>query len=165
MSDGQILFAEHEHVFVIKLNGAVKFDLGSALEIAVNEVMSAAALTSVLIDMTQTTMLDSTILGILAKMAIIVNERFTHRVSLITANEDVYKILLSVGFDKLFVILGQAQEDEADFIEIKSISEPERVITQRVLAAHKALIKLNEENKIEFQDVIDILLTEIPNKV
>jgi hypothetical protein len=110
-----------------------------------------------IVDLTETKGIDSTALGLLAKMAIQLRNRFNVKPSIISTNLDITKILKGMSFDIIFDIIEEPLCVEANFGELNHISDPEDVIKQKVIVAHQALMTLSDDNKLEFQDLVSAL--------
>ena len=68
MSTGRIQFAEQDGTFVLKFVGEVRLTLCSALDATIERIFTARNFTAIVIDLTETRSIDSTTLGLLARM-------------------------------------------------------------------------------------------------
>ncbi|PCJ39951.1 MAG: anti-anti-sigma factor [SAR86 cluster bacterium] len=157
MNSGKILAAEYNHMPVLKLVGDVRVLMSSTIDNYFSSLYSKAILDAMIVDLTETTGIDSTALGLLAKMAIQLRNRFNVKPSIISTNPDITRILKGMSFDIIFDIVEEPLESEANFNELNHISEPEEVIKQKVIVAHQALMTLSADNKLEFQDLVSAL--------
>jgi len=157
MNSGKILAAEYNHMPVLKLVGDVRVLMSSTIDNYFSSLYSKAILDAMIVDLTETTGIDSTALGLLAKMAIQLRNRFNVKPSIISTNPDITRILKGMSFDIIFDIVEEPLESEANFNELNHISEPEEVIKQKVIVAHQALMTLSADNKLEFQDLVRAL--------
>lgn len=157
MNSGKILVAEYKHMPVLKLVGDVRVLMSSTIDNYFSSLYSKAILEAMIVDLTETTGIDSTALGLLAKMAIQLRNRFNVKPSIISTNPDITKILKGMSFDIIFDIVEEPLDAETNFGELNHISEPEDVIKQKVIVAHQALMTLSDDNKLEFQDLVSAL--------
>jgi anti-anti-sigma regulatory factor len=157
MNSGKILAAEYCHMPVLKLVGDVRVLMSSTIDNYFSSLYSKAILDAMIVDLTDTTGIDSTALGLLAKMAIQLRNRFNVKPSIISTNPDITKILKGMSFDIIFDIDEEPLGAEAKFDELNHISEAESVIKQKVIVAHQALMTLSNDNKLEFQDLVSAL--------
>ena len=157
MNSGKILAAEFNYMPVLKLVGDVRVLMSSTIDNYFSSLYSKAILEAMIVDLTETTGIDSTALGLLAKMAIQLRNRFNVKPSIISTNPDITKILKGMSFDIIFDIVEEPLCAEANFGELIHISEPEDVIKQKVIVAHQALMTLSDDNKLEFQDLVSAL--------
>jgi len=157
MNPGKIEVAANDGVYVIKLSGDVRLNMCSALEQYLDRMFDDKEFKNVLIDLSQAEGVDSTTLGQLAKISIIGQEKFGLTPSIITPRADITRILLSMGFDRVFDLLMDEPQTFCEMSELTCPQEDEQVVKDKVIAAHKILMSLNEENKNTFQELVDCL--------
>jgi anti-anti-sigma factor len=157
MKSGKILATEFNKIPVLKLAGDVRVLMSSTIDNYFTSLYNRAILEAMIVDLSETTGIDSTALGLLAKMAIQLRNRFNVKPSIISTNPDITKILKGMSFDIIFDIVEEPLEQEVKFGELNHINELENVIKQKVIVAHQALMALSEENKLEFQDLVSAL--------
>lgn len=75
MSTGRIQFAEQNGTFVLKFVGEVRLTLCSALDATIEKIFTALNFSAIVIDLTETESIDSTTLGLLAKLSILSRQR------------------------------------------------------------------------------------------
>ena len=113
---------------------------------------------SVVVDMLDADGVDSTTLGLIAKLGLHCREYYQMNVKLFCQNPSIIRTLECMGFDEIIDIYQQSP-DEFD-AELRSLEEvPAAVdeVRRRVLEAHKLLLKLNPNNSAEFTDLINAL--------
>ncbi len=157
MNSGKLLVAEYEQMPVLKLVGDVRVLMSSTIDNYFSSLYSKAILDAMIVDLTETTGIDSTALGLLAKMAIQLRNRFNVKPTILSTNADITRILKGMSFDLIFDIVDKPLEADTSFGELNHISEPEDVIKQKVIIAHQALMTLSNQNKLEFQDLVSAL--------
>lgn len=157
MHQGKIEVANNAGTYVIKLSGDVRLNLCSALEQYLDEMFLDSAFKTVLIDLSEAEGVDSTTLGQLAKISIISKDKFGLIPSIISPNDDITRILLSMGFDKVFYLLGEMPEQISDLNELTCEQVDEEQMRDKVIAAHEILMSLNDVNKNAFQELVDCL--------
>jgi len=156
MQPGKILFAEHEGAFIIKLIGDVRLTLCTSFDQFLDRMFSHPKFLSVVVDLNDADGVDSTTLGLLAKLAIQSQKRFNFRPILLCNREDILRIITSMGFDEVFEVQqGASQIDKAAELPIRH--EAEDVVRQRIICAHKVLMELRAENRLRFQELIKAL--------
>ena len=111
MQSGKIEVANNDGTYVVKLSGDVRLNLCSALEGYLDEMFLDEAFETVLIDLSDAEGVDSTTLGQLAKISIISQEKFGLIPTIISPREDITRILLSMGFDKVFYLIGDVPDE------------------------------------------------------
>jgi|TARA_B110001454_G_scaffold27921_1_gene27277 anti-anti-sigma factor len=157
MTPGKIEVAENSGVYVIKLSGDVRLNMCSALEQYLDRMFDDEHFKNVLIDLSQAEGVDSTTLGQLAKISIIGQQKFNLIPSIITPRPDITRILLSMGFDRVFDLLMDETAEVGEFDELTCPQENESLVKEKVIAAHEILMSLNEDNKNTFQELVDCL--------
>jgi anti-anti-sigma factor len=160
MLSGKILYAVHDGTYVIKLIGDVRMPMCASLDGFLDKMFSDAALTSVLVDLTETTGIDSTALGLIAKIAVFLRERFDRKPVLMSTNPDVNRVLNSMGFDSVFIILEYIPDNAALFDELPDQASSQQELTRKVIEAHRVLMGLNEQNQETFRSLVDALESE-----
>lgn len=157
MNSGKILAAEYNQMPVLKLVGDVRVLMSSTIDNYFSSLYSKAILDAMIVDLTETAGIDSTALGLLAKMAIQLRNRFNVKPSIISTNPDITKILKGMSFDIIFDIVEEPLSSDANFGELNHVDETDDVVKQKVIIAHQALMTLSNENKLEFQDLVSAL--------
>lgn len=157
MSRCKILQAACSGVHVLKLVGEVRLNLCSTIDTAIESTTKDPNFATVVVDLTETTLIDSTTLGMLAKLAILAKKKSHFLPSIVSTNPDITRIITTMGFDSVFIILEKpAQTDQAlKELPISELGEVE--LRENVLNAHKVLMKLNDHNREQFKDLVATL--------
>ena len=79
MSRGKILVSQDASSYVIKLEGDVRVVLCASLNDYMSTIFKSNTISRIIVDMVETEGVDSTTLGLLAKLAIYSNEKFNIR--------------------------------------------------------------------------------------
>ncbi|MBN2008776.1 STAS domain-containing protein [candidate division KSB1 bacterium] len=156
MAEGKILFYQDTERSVFKFVGEIRHTLCSGFDTALNQSFKKNIKTYI-IDLINAIYLDSTSLGLIAKIA-----RFTHlhhypKPTIFSTNENVNMILQSMGFDDIFVIRDANAESIDGLVAVEQRTMNKQETHKMVLEAHKILMDLNEKNKEAFQNVVDLL--------
>ena len=114
----------------------------------------------IMIDMSEADYLDSTILGLLAKIANFMIKKFKRKITLLSTNEDINYLLDNIGLNEVFIIVKSCNCSPEQLQEIPNINASERESALTILDAHRQLIALNEKNQAEFKDVVELLEKE-----
>jgi anti-anti-sigma regulatory factor len=158
MSNGKILAADYRHMAMLKFVGDVRVLMSSTLDSYCSGLYRRPILDAMLIDMTETRGIDSTALGLLAKMAIQLRNRFNVIPTIVSTNPDVTRTLKSMSFDLIFKIVDKAPQKQPDaYNELQQKKESEDTVREKVIDAHLTLMTLSEENRLEFQDLVQAL--------
>jgi len=157
MQRGKILVAEHQGAFVIKLIGDVRVTLCVAFDDYLENMLSDGDFQSVIIDLVEAEGIDSTTLGLLAKVSIRAKERYGYRPVIISTNENITRLITSMGFDMVFDIRTEAITDDDSLHALADTACSEEGVRERVLAAHRVLMGLNDDNRARFQELVTTL--------
>ena len=157
MQRGKILVAEHQGAFVIKLIGDVRVTLCVAFDDYLESMLSDGDFQSVIIDLVEAEGIDSTTLGLLAKVSIRAKERYGYRPVIISTNENITRLITSMGFDMVFDIRTEAITYDDSLHALADTASSEEGVRERVLAAHRVLMGLNDDNRARFQELVTTL--------
>ena len=155
MVSGKIQFAESEGTYVLKLIGEVRLTLCSSLETFLTMMFNEPGFKSVIIDLSETDTIDSTSLGMLAKLSIQAKKKFNQIPVLLSPRPDITRILMSMGFERIFVIIQEKDASSDQYMnELECEVGSEQTTQARVLDAHRVLMSLNEDNRKAFNDLV-----------
>ena len=161
MIEGSILYnIKDGHCFIL-LVGRITYKISSNFDDFVRQILKKENIDSFLIDLRQTEHIDSTGLGLLAKIAIHSSQNNKDQPIIVSNNEDINIILDSMGFFDVFLIIESFSEFSSHFEDISSTFQINVEKTKTILQAHEALMFLNQKNKDIFQDVVVLLKDEL----
>jgi anti-anti-sigma factor len=157
MTDGRILAASQDGAYVIRLEGDVRLTLCTTIDDYVEQMFADPNFASVWVDLCDAEGLDSTTLGLLAKLALKVKERFGFVPAIYSCDAGINRLLRSMAFHKLFVLHEESCSNPTDIAEIPSVVGSEDSVKQKVIEAHRILMDVSEENRDRFKDLITAL--------
>jgi anti-anti-sigma regulatory factor len=163
MHEGHIYVAQHHDWLVLRFTGPIRFTMGgaarptAALDAFLDGKFRAPDFKNVLIDLSETETIDSTNLGLLAKIAGFASEHLGTKPVIITPQPDIFKLLTSLAFDKVFHLVANHEAPVADMQELTAPRANTKSDRCLVLEAHRALAALSPENKDMFRDVIRLM--------
>ncbi|MFT7403922.1 STAS domain-containing protein [Zhongshania sp.] len=157
MQPGRILVAGQDGAFVIKLVGDVRLTLCTTLDEFFDEMLSVEDFASVVVDLSDALNVDSTTLGLLAKLAIKAKERFKFVPVILSTNRDITRVLESMGFDRVFHIREEPLLNDEDLGELPVLPCSEDSVKKRVLEAHRTLMGLSDSNHAKFRELVSLL--------
>ncbi len=160
MQNGKILFAEQDGNYVLKFVGDVRLTLCSTLDLFLENMLDNDGFKTVIIDLTETKGIDSTSLGLIAKISVKMKRHHQLRPTIVSTNEDISRILLSMGFDKVFILIRENVEASQQLQELSVLQESEQEVKDRVVDAHRVLMELNDKNRDCFRDLVRSLESE-----
>lgn len=163
MASYKILQAEQQGIYVLKFIGEIRLYLCSTLDMIIDSMSSNPEFKTVVVDLSETTIIDSTTLGLLAKIAVLAKKKSSFLPTIISTNPDVTRIIQTMGFGEIFIIMKEPAANIRELEELPVLRATEQQVREKVLDAHLTLMELNESNREEFKDLVQAL--ECENKV
>jgi anti-anti-sigma factor len=157
MAEGRILAANHNGVYVIRLEGDVRLTLCTTIDDYFQRMYDDPAFASVWVDLCSAEGLDSTTLGLLAKLALTVKQRFGFQPAIYSCDPGINRLLKSMGFQRLFELRDEVCGDEDEATAIPVVEGSEAAVKEKVIEAHKVLMELSPENRARFKDLLAVL--------
>lgn len=160
MNGGSVLYSKNDQKYFIKLTGNLRFTSGHDFDSLLDVIFKDADVKDIMIDMSEADYLDSTILGLLAKIANFMIKKFHRKITVLSTNEDINYLLENIGLNEVFIIVKSCNCSPEMLQEIPNINASERESALTILDAHHQLVALNEKNRTEFKDVVELLEKE-----
>ena len=161
MSQGKILISDKADHYLLKLVGDVRLTLSGTLNRYMEVLFGQNQVQSVVVDMLDADGVDSTTLGLIAKLGLHCRECYHMNVKLFCKNPSIIRTLDCMGFDEIIDIIQQSPNDlEAELRSLDEVPTAVDEVRKQVLEAHKLLLKLNPKNSAEFTDLINALESE-----
>lgn len=159
MQSGKILAAEHQGSYVIKLVGDVRLTLCTTIDDYFDSMFSCPDFVGVIIDLSEVVGIDSTSLGLLAKLAIRARKKFNLVPIILCPDPDILRLLESMGFRQVFDIREDLDiiDDDLDELDVKSADE--NCIRDKIIESHRVLMEMNEKNRKTFASLMTTLET------
>lgn len=154
---GRILAANHNGAYVIRLVGDVRLTLCTTLDDFFNQMFADPEFASVWVDLSEAEGIDSTTLGLLAKLAIRVEEEFGFKPAIYSCDPGINRLLRSVAFHRLFELHEESCNDPENIAEIPVVEGSEASVKQKVIEAHRVLMGISTENRDRFKDLLAAL--------
>ena len=161
MIDGSILHANHDGVEILRFVGEIRYLLAPALDRYLESVFAEPGLAGFVIDLIETDSIDSTNLGILARIAKRMEVCGGPRVRIVSNRVDINDVLLSMDLDEVFEIVASSTTGTDNGQELPQEELDEASMTNTLLKAHRTLMSLNERNQEVFREVVSTLEQEI----
>jgi anti-anti-sigma factor len=157
---GKVLHASHEGVCVLRFLGEIRHPLGPALECFLEELVRTKP-EGLVIDLGETRIIDSTCLGLLARAALQFRAQGLPIPTVVSPVADITEVLRSMSFDRLFNIVGEMPIALMDtrVLSPSGSSNPDALLAT-MLGAHRTLMGLSEQNRLQFKDVVEALERE-----
>jgi anti-anti-sigma factor len=154
---GAIFYTKTGSTYILKLVGEVRYSMGCAFDDFLDQLFKQQDFDDIVVDLTETKFIDSTNLGLLAKIANFLRARFDKKTTIMSSNEDVNEVLDSVGFDGVFTI----RKDRITHVKMEQrlpIVEPcKEELAKTLLETHSLLSGVNDKNRETFKGVVEAL--------
>ncbi len=157
MSTGKIFVAGEQGNYLIKFIGDVRVTLCGSLNRYIDRIFGSSDVKKVVVDLLEADGLDSTTLGLMAKLGLHCRKEYAVDVQVFCQNPSILRTLDCMGFDELFDIYQEVPNITAKLQSITSVNPEVDEIRKQVLEAHKLLVQLNPKNSSEFTDLIRAL--------
>jgi len=154
---GKILVSQYHGSYVIKLTGDVRVTLCTSLNNYMQAIFQSDQISEVVVDMVDAEGVDSTTLGLLARLAIYCNDKFKLNPVVFCPDDSLYQTLMVMGLDDVFEIVQSKPDSSENLEELSMVSVSVDETKKQVLEAHRLLSSFNEKNKQEFMDLIRTL--------
>jgi anti-anti-sigma factor len=165
MPAGRVTHAESEGVHVLRYFGRVNYVLAPAIKQFADDLVNQGDVRGWVFDLTHAELLDSTNLGLLARLAVRSGAADPARSVIVSPSADLNSVLRSMSFDQLFDIVTVAPPDEsvrtAGGEDIAGPSASRRELGETMLEAHRALMALSDSGRLEFEQVVAALEAEL----
>ena len=155
--EGRLKAAYESGVFVLKLCGDVRLTLCATLDNEAQRLADMPGLKTVIVDLREATNVDSTALGFLAKVAMAVQGRLEHPPTIVADHPDVRRMLDVMGFSRYFTLVHAPLTEPDEPAELPQVEADIQGIEERILEAHRILMRMNEHNREEFQPLVELL--------
>ncbi len=157
MRPGQILVADHVGVYIIKMTGDVRLTLCISFDKFINAMLAELNFSSVLFDLSEAEAVDSTTLGLMAKISLLAQEKRGVTPLILATNASIQRILQTMGFADIFTIVDKLEVEFVPQKNLTAIECDENQVKEKVLEAHKILMGLNAHNHETFRNLVAML--------
>tara|TARA_B110000977_G_scaffold63912_1_gene86954 strand:- start:7 stop:498 length:492 start_codon:yes stop_codon:yes gene_type:complete len=159
LNSGKILVSDQLGNHLLKFTGDVRVTLCGTLNRYIETIFGTKDVKRVVVDMLEAEGLDSTTLGLLAKLGLYCREEYGLNVEVFCQNTSILRTLESMSFDEIFDIFDQLPNIDAieNLHEIDVQNLPVDELREQILEAHKILVRLSADNQQKFKDLIKAL--------
>ena len=160
MSTGHVEYASLNGTHIFKLIGEVRAQSCISLDKLLSKIEQQSNVVGAIVDLTQTTFIDSTVLGVLAKLGLKLKQVHQIQAVMLSTNPDITTLANSMGLGQVFVILNYCGDPKVCTRELIEEHITHNAMLTTVLDAHKTLMKLNESNQNMFEPLVKQLQKE-----
>lgn len=157
MSNSKVYYATNGGIHGLKYVGNIRYTIGASLDKFIRNLFNGPKPKGFLVDLRETEMIDSTNLGLLARIANLMKECGAPKVTLVSTSDDINTLLFSIGFDEVFDIVDEAGQVMTNSQELGLQDNTGPDMAKTVLEAHRTLMTIGHDNKTRFQDVVELL--------
>ncbi len=162
MDKGNVLHASHEDVHVLRFIGDIRYPLSPSIDRFLDGIFAGPEPAGFVIDLTETDSIDSTNLGLLARIARRMQSLDARRVTIVSNRADITSVLTSMALDEVFDIVEHTDLDTGASQEVPQEDTDQETLARTLLDTHRALMDLNDRNREMFQDVVAALEKDGP---
>lgn len=155
MTHGRVTHAESDGVHVLRYFGRVDYLLAPAIKRFADDLVSHGAVRGWVFDLRGAELLDSTNLGLLARLG------GGGRSVIVSTSDDINSVLRSMSFDQLFEIVTESEGSDGADAAIPGGDAPPHELGHTMLEAHRALMALSETGRVQFRDVVAALEADL----
>jgi len=157
MDNGTVLYASHNDVLVLRFIGDIRYTLSPSIDRFLERIFAGPKPAGFVIDLTETDSIDSTNLGLLARLALRMQALDSRRVTIVSNRADINSLLTSMALDEVFDIVEDTGPEIKAVREVPRETADKETLARTLIDAHRALMDLNERNREMFQDVVAAL--------
>lgn len=154
MSTGHVEYASLDGTHIFKLVGEVRAQSCISLDKLLSRIEQQDNVIGAIVDLSQSTFIDSTVLGVLAKLGIKLNQIHHIQAVMLSTNPDITTLANSMGLGQVFVILNYSGDPNVCTRALIDENITQKAMLTTVLDAHKTLMKLNQNNQNMFEPLV-----------
>lgn len=152
--EGRVLYARSDGNWVFRFEGRIRYTMAHPLDAFLEQAFAPSRARSVVADLRDTLSIDSTGIGLLAKIARIARDLGLPRPLLFCSNEEVCEVLASVCMDEVFnMVAGELHPSALSPLPATETSE--EALAATIEGAHRLLCELSDDNRQRFESVVD----------
>lgn len=163
MSTGHVEYASLNGTHIFKLIGEVRAQSCISLDKLLNKIEQQDNVVGAIVDLTETSFIDSTVLGVLAKLGLKLKQTHKIQAVMLSTNSDITTLANSMGLGQVFVILNYCGDPSVCTRTLVEEHITHQNMLTTVLDAHKTLMKLNQSNQNMFEPLVKQLQKEQEN--
>ena len=166
MTETQLAVASTSHTVIVRVIGRGDFLPAQDLKTYSNKLLNSSSqeLENIVIELSGCETMDSTFMGILAMIGIQGRSRF--KLTILNASPKLHQLLSEIGVDRLWKFAESDINTQSWDIIHQALSRnvpDDKLIGKTVLEAHETLMNLDKANIPKFQNVVDLLKTQLGN--
>lgn len=163
----RVLYGRDDRVALLALRGSIRFVAARQLRKVLDAIAGLDGCDMAVIDVREVTVIDSTGLGLLARLGRSALRSLGRRAVLVCPDDDLATSLRSAAFDELFVMVDHLPFDlSVELVELplEQDAPATSALGRVILDAHRELSSLSDENRRAYADVIAALEADLREK-
>lgn len=156
----QVLYAERSGYHVLKFVGDVRLSLSPMISGFLSQMQETDDCFGVVVDLSETETIDSTALGLIAKLGIVCRDSFAQTLIIVSPKSDITRLLESMSMQEVSVITPAPVTSGEKLEELPRQVASEDALRAQVLEAHQVLMGLAADNESRFKDLVMTLEEE-----
>lgn len=164
-SSGEILVADHDGVYVIKMSGDVRLTLCIPFDKCIENLMRRENFCTILFDLNDALGLDSTTLGLIVKLAVKSKSKHNKTPLLLCKAPAIKRLIMTMGLDDVCELVNDVPNsccaiysEGNGFTHLEPSKQAnESLLKSKILESHYALMELNKTNEETFKDLVQTL--------
>jgi anti-anti-sigma factor len=165
MPEGRIIHAQQGRRHVLRYFGRATYPMAPAIERFMETLLqSEREPISLVFDLRQARLIDSTNLGLMARLAARVENGIgDRRAIIVSTNDDITDVLHSMGLDSLFQIVSDDPTLHEPGREEEIVLEPtgQHELMRTMIEAHRVLAQIDEKDRAGLEAVVAGLESEL----
>ena len=157
MDNGNVLHASQNDIHVLRFIGDIRYTLSPSIDRFLEGIFAGPKPAGFVIDLTEADSIDSTNLGLLARLATRMQRLDARRVTIVSSRADINAVLNSMALDEVFDIVKDTGLETDAAQEVPQENTDRETLARTLVDAHRALMDLNEHNREMFRDVVTAL--------
>ena len=157
MDNGNVLHASQNDIHVLRFIGDIRYTLSPSIDRFLEGIFAGPKPAGFVIDLTEADSIDSTNLGLLARLATRMQRLDARRVTIVSNRADINAVLNSMALDEVFDIVKDTGLETDAAHEVPQENTDRETLARTLIDAHRALMDLNEHNREMFRDVVTAL--------
>lgn len=158
--DGSVFYARQGDTWVLRFQGDIRYTMAHAVDVFIDDLLKRGNPVRICADLNATTSIDSTGIGLLAKLSNGMRAAGRDLPIVFSANPEVVETLRNVCLDEVCTIVAGAPEAVAEN-EIPATTPDERELARTIVSAHCMLCDLCDKNRAAFGGVIEAFEREL----
>lgn len=144
----------------LQLTGRLTYMISSVFDQFIEKLINECTIDRIYVDLCETEFLDSTNLGLLAKLCVYLLENHQAQACLYSPNKNVKTVLLSMGFEDIAEFGKEPDFSPGNPSQIQPDAPTQRTPAQYIYDAHATLASMNEKNELIFHDILQLFEKE-----